>query len=68
VPILLKSGSLKILEPLGSVQACTSMVLPLPLAGSSRKTDDLFASGGFVILYRKEVFYSIGLISVLQCL
>jgi hypothetical protein len=29
VPIVLKSGSLKLLEPTGSVQACNGIALPL---------------------------------------
>jgi hypothetical protein len=31
VPIVLKSGSLKLLEPSGPVQACNGIALPLPL-------------------------------------
>jgi hypothetical protein len=31
VPIVLKSGSLNLLEPLGPVQACNGIALPLPL-------------------------------------
>jgi len=31
VPIVLKSGSLNLLEPLGSVQDCTAIALPLAL-------------------------------------
>jgi len=31
VPIVLKSGSLNLLEPSGLVQACNGIVLPLPL-------------------------------------
>jgi len=31
VPIVLKSGSLNILEPLGLVQVCNGLALPLPL-------------------------------------
>jgi hypothetical protein len=31
VPIVLKSGSLNLLEPLGPVQACNGIDLPLPL-------------------------------------
>jgi hypothetical protein len=31
VPIVLKSGSLKLLEPYGNVQACNGIALPLPL-------------------------------------
>jgi hypothetical protein len=30
VPIVLKSGSLKLLEPSGPVQACTGIALTLP--------------------------------------
>jgi hypothetical protein len=32
VPIVLKSGSLNLLEPSGPVQACNGTVLPLPIA------------------------------------
>jgi len=31
VPIVLKSGSLNLLEPSGPVQACNGIALPLPL-------------------------------------
>jgi len=31
VPIVLKSGSLSLLEPSGPVQACNGIALPLPL-------------------------------------
>jgi hypothetical protein len=31
VPIVLKSGSLKLLEPSGPVQVCNGIALPLPL-------------------------------------
>jgi len=31
VPTVLKSGSLNLLEPLGPVQACNGIALPLPL-------------------------------------
>jgi hypothetical protein len=31
VPIVLKSGNLNLLEPLGPVQACNGIALPLPL-------------------------------------
>jgi hypothetical protein len=34
VPIVLKSGSLNLLEPSGSVQACTAIALPLFLRGT----------------------------------
>jgi hypothetical protein len=30
VPIVMKSGSLDLLEPSGSVQACNGIALPLP--------------------------------------
>jgi hypothetical protein len=31
VPIVLKSGNLKLLEPSGPVKACNGIALPLPL-------------------------------------
>jgi hypothetical protein len=31
VPIVLKSGSINLLEPSGSLQACNGIALPLPL-------------------------------------
>jgi len=34
VPIVLKSGSLNLLEPSGPVQGCTGIALPLPLTSS----------------------------------
>jgi len=37
VPIVLKSGSLNLLEPLGPVQACNGIVLPLPYAVGGEK-------------------------------
>jgi len=36
VPIVLKSGSLKLLEPSGPVQACNGIALPLLLIRSVR--------------------------------
>jgi hypothetical protein len=35
VPIVLKSGSLNLLEPLGPVKACNGIALPLPLLRSN---------------------------------
>jgi len=32
VPIVLKSGSLNLLEPLGPVQACNGIALPIPFS------------------------------------
>ena len=36
VPIVLKSGSLRLLEPSGPVQACNGIALPLPLPEYNR--------------------------------
>ena len=36
MPIVLKSGSLSLLEPLGPVQACNEIALPLPLLHNTR--------------------------------
>jgi hypothetical protein len=39
VPIVLKSGNLNILEPLGPVQACNGMALPLRLLISVKEAE-----------------------------
>jgi hypothetical protein len=39
VPIVLKSGSLNLLEPSGLVQACNGIALPLPLPIGKIETD-----------------------------
>ena len=39
VPIVLKSGSLNLLEPSGPVQACNGIPLPLPYVNKFRHND-----------------------------
>jgi len=38
MPIFMKSGNLKLLEPSGSVQACTGTALPLPITHELKGT------------------------------
>ena len=41
VPIVLKSGSLNLLEPSGPVKACNGIALPLPRRGQPSTTQNV---------------------------
>jgi len=59
VPIVLKSGSLNLLEPPGPVQGCNGIALPLPLLRREwhpwTRNLILFTPGSKVILFAKEM-------------
>jgi len=41
MPIVMKSGSLNLLEPLGPVQACNGIALPLLIFAAAAEPDSL---------------------------
>jgi len=48
VPIVLKSGSLSLLEPSRPVQACNGIPLPLPLPLCAEEHSETFTPRGYV--------------------
>jgi hypothetical protein len=53
VPIVMKSGSLNLLEPSGPVKACKGIALPLPLAADKRLSFFCRLGAGPSTLYQK---------------
>ena len=54
MPIVLKSGSLNLLEPSGSVQVCNGIALPLPLT----------SVGGPFVKSKVKLIYIAGILCV----